>query len=289
MESKKTIINFGAPCKLPPSVLLKTQQELTNYKGFWISILEMDHRASEFIQILNATENLLRDLLKIPENYKVLFLQGGGAAQFSAIPLSLIALKGGRCADYIVTGMWSAKAALEAEKYGKVNMIIPKVETYSKINGSNDQNLNSDTSYVYYCANETVDGVELDFIPDTKGTVLVCDMSSNFLSKRVDVSKFGAIFARAQNNVCCIGIAIVVVREDLLGFELPQCPAMFNYKIQVESNSVYNTPPCFSIYIMSLVLKWIKDSGGLEAMEELRAIRSKMIYDLIDESNDFYV
>uniref|UniRef100_H2ZXC7 phosphoserine transaminase n=1 Tax=Latimeria chalumnae TaxID=7897 RepID=H2ZXC7_LATCH len=269
-------------------VLLKAQQNVMDFEGLGISVLaEVSYRSPEFARILKASENHLRELLKIPENYKVLFLQGGGTGQFSAVPLNLIALKEGRCADYLVTGTWSAKAALEAEKYGKVNIV--HLDTYNSIHNANDWNLNSDASYVYYCANESMAGVEWDFIPDTKRTVLVCDMSSNFLSKSVDVSKFGVIFASTQSNIGCTGVTVVIVREDLLGFTLEECPAIFNYKIQVENNSVYNTPPCFSIYIMGLVLEWIKNSGGAEAMEELTVAKSKMIYDAIDESNGFYV
>ncbi|XP_006009879.1 phosphoserine aminotransferase isoform X2 [Latimeria chalumnae] len=289
MENKK-VINFGAgPAKLPTSVLLEAQEELLDYKGLGISVLEMSHRSSDFTKIVNATESLLRELLNIPENYKVVFLQGGGSGQFSAIPLNLIDLKEGRCADYIVTGAWSAKAAKEAEKYGKVNIVAPKLDSYTKIPDPNCWTLNKDASYVYYCANETVHGVEFDFIPDTRGVVLVCDMSSNFISKPVDVSKFGVIFAGAQKNVGCAGVTVVIVREDLLGFALKECPTVLDYKIQAGNNSLYHTPPCFSIYIMRLVLEWIKNSGGAEAMEQRSVTKSKIIYDVIDESSGFYV
>ncbi|NXE79582.1 SERC aminotransferase, partial [Cochlearius cochlearius] len=290
MECGRQVANFGAgPAKLPRSVLLEAQKELVDYKGLGISVLEMSHRTADFTKILNTAENLMRELLNIPENYKVIFLQGGGSGQFSAVPLNLIALKEGRCADYVVTGAWSAKAAKEAEKYAKVNIVHPKLGTYTHIPDPSTWNLNPDASYVYYCANETVHGVEFDFVPDVKGAVLVCDMSSNFLSRPVDVSKFGVIFAGAQKNVGCAGVTVVIVREDLLGFALKECPVVLDYKTQVMNGSLYNTPPCYSIYIMGLVLEWIKNNGGAAAMDKLSLIKSRMIYDIIDKSNGFYV
>ncbi|XP_029471587.1 phosphoserine aminotransferase [Rhinatrema bivittatum] len=290
METRRQVINFGAgPAKIPPSVMLEAQKELVDYSGLGFSVLEMSHRSSEFSKIINRAENLLRDLLNIPENYKVLLLQGGGTGQFSAIPLNLIGLKEGRCADYIVTGAWSAKAAKEAEKYAKVSIVHPKLASYTQIPDPSSWHLNPEASYVYYCANETVHGVEFDLVPDVKGAVLVCDMSSNFLSKPVDVSKFGVIFAGAQKNIGCAGVTVVIVREDLLGFALKACPAVLDYKIQAGNGSLYNTPPCFSIYIMELVLDWIKNNGGSTSMEKLSLMKSQMIYDIIDESHGFYV
>ncbi|XP_029019730.1 phosphoserine aminotransferase [Betta splendens] len=289
MEQKQTI-NFGAgPAKLPPSVLLQAQRELINYSGTGISVLEMSHRSSDFNKILNQTETLLRELLKIPVNYKVLFLQGGGSGQFSAVPLNLIGLTPDRCADYLVTGTWSAKAAKEAEKYGKINVVHPKLDSYTKIPDPSSWALNPSASYVYYCCNETVHGVEFNFTPETNGVVLVSDMSSNFLSRPVDVSKFGLIFAGAQKNVGCAGVTVVIVREDLIGHALKECPIVLDYKMQAEMNSLYNTPPCFSIYIMGLVLDWIKNNGGSTAMEKLNKQKSSLIYDIIDASNGFYV
>uniref|UniRef100_A0A4W3HY03 Phosphoserine aminotransferase n=1 Tax=Callorhinchus milii TaxID=7868 RepID=A0A4W3HY03_CALMI len=290
MVSTKKVINFApGPSKLPHSVLLQAQKELLDYKGLGISVMEMSHRSSDFIKIINSAESNLRELLNIPDNYKVIFLQGGGTGQFSAVPLNLIGLKEERCADYMVTGAWSANAAKEAAKYGTVNLIHPKLDAYTKIPDPNNWNLNPRASYVYYCANETVHGVEFPFIPDTKGTVLVCDMSSNFLSKPVDVSKFGMIFAGAQKNAGCAGVTVVIIREDLLGFALKECPIVFDYKVEVSSNSLYNTPPCYSIYIMGLVLEWIKDTGGIQAMEQNSIAKSKLIYNIIDGSNGFYV
>ncbi|XP_068168015.1 phosphoserine aminotransferase [Antennarius striatus] len=289
MEHKQTI-NFGAgPAKLPASVLYQAQKELLHYSDTGISVLEMSHRSSDFNQILNKTTSLLRELLNIPDNYKVLMLQGGGCGQFSAVPLNLIGLKADRCADYLVTGTWSAKAAKEAEKYGKVNIVHPKLDSYTKIPDPSSWTLNPLASYLYYCCNETVHGVEYNFIPEANGAVLVCDMSSNFLSQPVDVSKFGLIFAGAQKNVGCAGVTVVIVREDLLGHSMKECPVVLDYKQQADMNSLYNTPPCFSIYIMGLVLEWIKNNGGSAAMETLNKQKSAMIYDIINASNGFYV
>ncbi|XP_017267736.1 phosphoserine aminotransferase [Kryptolebias marmoratus] len=287
---EKHIINFGpGPAKLPQSVLFQVQKELLNYSGLGISVLEMSHRSSDFNKILNKTEGLLRELLNIPDNYKVLLLQGGGSGQFSAIPLNLIGLKEDRCADYLVTGTWSARAAKEAEKYGKINVVHPKLDSYTKIPDPSTWTLNPSASYVYYCCNETVHGVEFNFTPETNGVVLVCDMSSNFLSRPVDISKFGLIFAGAQKNVGCAGVTVVIVREDLLGHTQKECPIVLDYKVQAEMNSLYNTPPCFSIYIMALVLEWIKNNGGSSAMEVLNKRKSSMIYDIINSSNNFFV
>ncbi|XP_074526609.1 phosphoserine aminotransferase [Halichoeres trimaculatus] len=289
MEQTQTI-NFGAgPAKLPQTVLIQAQRELLNYCGTGISVLEMSHRSSDFNKIMNRTEGLLRELLNIPDNYKVMFLQGGGSAQFSAVPLNLIGLKGDRCADYLVTGTWSAKAAKEAEKYGKVNIVHPKLDSYTRIPDPSSWTLNPAASYVYYCCNETVHGVEYNFTPETNGVVLVSDMSSNFLSRPVDVSKFGLIFAGAQKNVGCAGVTVVIVREDLLGHTLKECPIVLDYKVQADMNSLYNTPPCFSIYVMGLVLEWIKNNGGSAAMEKLNKQKSAMIYDIISASNGFFV
>lgn len=289
MEQKQTI-NFGAgPAKLPHTVLIQAQRELLNCSGSGVSVLEMSHRSSDFNKIINRTECLLRELLNIPDNYKVMFLQGGGSAQFSAVPLNLIGLKEDRCADYLVTGTWSEKAAKEAEKYGKVNIVHPKLDSYTKIPHPSSWTLNPSASYVYYCCNETVHGVEYNFIPETNGVVLVSDMSSNFLSRPVDVSKFGLIFAGAQKNVGCAGVTVVIVREDLIGRTLKECPIVLDYKVQSEMNSLYNTPPCFSIYIMGLVLEWIKNNGGSAAMERLNKQKSAMIYDIISASNGFFV
>lgn len=288
--ASRQIINFApGPAKLPGEVLKKAQDELCNYNNTGVSVMELSHRSSDFTKILNNTENTLRDLLNIPQNYKVLFMQGGGNGQFAAVPLNLMNLKEGCSADYIVTGSWSAKAAKEAEKYGKVNMVLPKRDGFTGIPDQSTWNLNPDASYVYYCANETIHGVEFHDVPETNGVPLVCDMSSNILSRCIDVSKFGMIYAGAQKNIGCAGVTLVIIRDDLLGHAMPFCPVIFDYKVQAGNNSCYNTPPTFSIYIMGLVFEWLKAQGGTEAMAERNNKKASMIYNLIDHSNGFYV
>ncbi|GAA6078849.1 phosphoserine aminotransferase isoform X1 [Tachysurus ichikawai] len=269
-------------------VLIQAQKELLDYNGIGISVLEMSHRTTDFNQIITSAESLIRELLNVPENYKVLFMQGGGRGQFSAVALNLIGLKEDRCADYIVTGTWSASAAKEAEKYGKVNVVNPKADRYTGIPDSSSWSLNPSASYVYFCCNETVHGVEFNFVPDTKDVILVSDMSSNFLSRPVDVSKFGLIFAGAQKNAGCAGVTIVIVREDLLGKALKECPTILDYNVQAKNNSLYNTPPTYSIYIVKLVLEWLKNNGGTDVMYQLNKQKSSMIYDLINNTNGFY-
>lgn len=283
------VINFSAgPAKLPTEVLERAQKEMLNYDGHGISVLELSHRSAAFTKILTKAENDLRELLNIPDNYKVIFKQGGGTGQFSAIPLNIMHMKPEGKADYIVTGSWSAKAAQEAEKYGKVNRVFPKMSKYTAIPDQSTWNLDPEASYVFYCANETIHGVEFQFIPETNGVPLVCDMSSNMLSRPFDVSKFGIIFAGAQKNIGCAGVTLVIIREDLLGHALPNCPVVFDYKVQVGNNSLYNTAPTYNIYILGLVLQWVKEQGGAEKMDEYADIKSKAVYDVIDKSNGFY-
>uniref|UniRef100_A0A8C9I4E8 Phosphoserine aminotransferase n=1 Tax=Piliocolobus tephrosceles TaxID=591936 RepID=A0A8C9I4E8_9PRIM len=260
---------------LPHSVLLEMQKELLDHKGIGISVLEMSYRSSDFAKIINNAETLVWELLAVRDNYEVIFVQGGGSSQFGAVPLKLI-------------GAWSAKAAEAAKKFGTINIVHSKFGNYTKIPDPSTWNLNSDASSVYYCANETVHNVEFDFTPDVKRAVLVCDMPSNFLSKTVDVSKFGVIFAGVQKNVGSAGVTMVIVSNDQLGFALRECPSVLEYKVQAGNSSLYNRPPCFSIYIMGWVLEWIKNSGGTVAMEKLSSIKSKMIYEIIDNSQRFY-
>ncbi|XP_077996607.1 phosphoserine aminotransferase-like [Glandiceps talaboti] len=283
------VINFApGPAKLPEAVLQRAQKEMLNYKNTGVSVMELSHRSADFAKIMTMTEANLRDLLAIPENYKLLFLQGGGTGQFAATALNLMNLREGKCADYLVTGTWSAKAAKEAEKYGKVNRVLPKTDKYTMIPPQDTWNVNPDASYIYYCDNETVHGIEFPFIPETNGVPIVCDMSSNILSKPFDVTKFGIIYAGAQKNIGCAGVTLVIAREDLIGHAMPICPAILDYKLQSDANSLYNTPPAYSIYIMGLVFEWLKEQGGTEVMEERSAIKSKAIFDVIDESGGFY-
>ncbi|KAK6184659.1 hypothetical protein SNE40_007090 [Patella caerulea] len=288
MESRK-VVNFSpGPAKLPEEVLDRAQKEFLNYNNTGVSVMELSHRSSDFTKIIGNAEKDLRDLLDIPDNYKVIFVQGGGTGQFSAVPLNLIDLKEGATADYIVTGSWSAKSAKEAEKYGKINRVLPKTDKYTVIPDQSQWKLNPDASYVYYCSNETIHGVEFQFVPETNGVPLVCDMSSNILSKHIDISKFGLIFAGAQKNIGCAGATLVIIREDLIGFADPVCPILMDYKTQVGNNSVYNTPPTYSIYIMGLVFQWIKEQGGVHQMELNSKKKSSLLYDIIDNSNGFY-
>ncbi|KAL3887365.1 hypothetical protein ACJMK2_027307, partial [Sinanodonta woodiana] len=290
MSESKKVINFSpGPAKLPEEVLLQAQKELVSYGSAGISVMELSHRSSQFSKIINNTETCLRDLLNIPNNYKVLFLQGGGCGQFSAIPLNLIGLKPDHTADYIVTGSWSSTAAKEAEKYGKVSRVLPKLDSYTVIPDQSTWKLNPDASYVYYCANETIHGVEFQFVPETHGVPLVCDMSSNILSRHVDVSKFGLIFAGAQKNIGCAGVTVVIVREDLLGKALPITPVVFCFHTQAGNNSLYNTPPTYSIYIMGLVFEWMKRQGGVQQMEEKSIMKASAVYNVINNSSGFYV
>jgi len=289
MENQ-SVINFAAgPAKLPEKVLQKAQKELLNYNGSGISVMEMSHRSANFSKIINTTESNLRELMSIPDNYRVLFLQGGGNGQFAAVALNLIGRNPAKCADYIVTGSWSAKAAKEAEKYGKIHIVHPKLDSYTVVPDQSLWNLNPESSYVYYCANETVHGVEFHFIPETNGVPIVADMSSNILSKDIDVSKFGLIYAGAQKNIGCAGVTVVIVREDLIGSALPETPSILDYKIQSGNNSLYNTPPTYSIYMMGLVFEWMKEHGGVDSIAKNNEQKANSLYRLIDNSNGFYL
>ncbi|KAJ1527694.1 hypothetical protein ONE63_007653 [Megalurothrips usitatus] len=285
--SDKKIINFGAgPAKLPEEVLLEVQKETVHYGTSGISVMEMSHRSADYSNINDRALQAVRDLLNVPSNYKVIFLQGGGTGQFAAVALNLMGRTGS--ADYIVTGSWSAKAAKEAAKYGKVNLVFPKTDKYTDIPPKSSWNLSSEASYVYYCDNETVHGIEFPDIPDTKGVPLVADMSSNIMSRKFDVSKFGVIFAGAQKNIGPSGITVVIIREDLLGSPLAICPIVLDYTINAKDNSLHNTPPTFAVYVMWRVFEWIKRKGGVEAMENAAQKKSKLLYDFIDSSNGFY-
>jgi len=285
--------NFAAgPARLPDQVLVRAKSELTSYKGCGMSVLEMSHRSPEFESIIKTAEANIRKLLKIPDNYKVLFLQGGACTQFSAVPLNLLNVSSWNApVDYVVTGAWSQKAAEEVGRYAKnVNIAYDgKAKKYTTVDPFPAWKLSQNAAYVYYCQNETIHGVELTGAPDTKGVPLVCDMSSNFLSRPVDVSKYGVIFAGAQKNAGPAGVTIVIVREDLLGQSLPCTPLMLDWKLQADNQSLYNTPPTFSIYIAGLVFEWIlNEVGGLEKMELLNIAKSQKLYGVIDSSQGFY-
>jgi len=287
--TNKTIINFGpGPAKIPPEVLAKAQHELCNYANTGMSLMELSHRGKEFAALLQSVEQSLSDLLSLPDDYKVLLLHGGGVGQFSAVPLNLLGLKEGKTADYFVTGSWSALAAEEAKKYGGVNLVYPKRSNFTGIEEKSGWTLNSNASYLYYCDNETIHGVEFPFVPESSGVPIVCDMSSNFLSRPFDIKKFGVVFAGAQKNLGCAGLAVVIVRKDLIGHSLPHTPAIWDYGKQVAADSCINTPPMFNIYILSLVLNWVKENGGLEGMKSRNERKSTLIYDVVDQSQGFY-
>ncbi|XP_015589910.1 probable phosphoserine aminotransferase [Cephus cinctus] len=282
-----SVINFGAgPAKIPQEVLKNVQRELLSYANTKISILELSHRSNDFKKIIDDAQASVRDLLNIPDNYKVLFMQGGGTGLFAAVPLNLMYKSG--TADYLVTGSWSAKAAKEAGKYGKVNLVLPKQSKYTEIPDPSTWNLDPNAAYVYYCDNETVHGVEFNYIPETNGVPLVADMSSNILSRPFDISKFAVIFAGAQKNIGPAGVTLVIVRDDVLGNAMSVCPTIFDFSVMANDNSVHNTPPTFQIYVMGRVFDWIKRNGGVEGMEKLANLKSKVIYDIIEESKGFY-
>ncbi|XP_043274286.1 probable phosphoserine aminotransferase [Venturia canescens] len=287
MSNTGGVINFGAgPAKLPQEVLKQVQDELLAYGNTKVSILELSHRSPEFAKVVEDAQATVRDLYNIPSNYKVLFMQGGGTGCFASVPLNLMAKTGS--ADYIVTGSWSAKAAKEAAKYGKVNLVLPKQSKYTDIPEPSTWNLSSDASYVYYCANETVHGIEFDFVPETNGVPLVADMSSNILTRPVDISKFAVIFAGAQKNIGPAGVTLVIIRDDMLGNAMPACPTVLDFTVMANDNSLHNTPPSFQIYVVGLVFKWIKAHGGVGGMEKLAIKKSKNIYGVMDESDGFY-
>lgn len=290
MMASQRKINFSpGPAAIPLAVLEKTQASLLNYKGTGVSVLEMSHRSKDFSAIIQKAESDLRTVLSIPDNYKVVFLQGGGTGQFAAVALNLINLKPQRKADYIVTGSWSEKAYKEAQKYGKINLVFPKPEKYNVIPDRSTWSLDPEASYVYYCENETVHGVEFLGVPDLpEGTILVGDLSSNFVSRPVDVSKYGLIYAGAQKNCGPAGVCMVIVREDLIGQAIPECPVILDYAVNAKNGSLYNTPPTFSIYMVGLVLEWILDQGGIQEIQRRSAEKSTIIYDTISNSNGFY-
>ena len=281
------VYNFSAgPAVLPVEVLESARDDMLNYHNSGMSVMEMSHRSKTYDEIIKTAEQDLRELMNIPDNYKVLFLQGGAHLQFSMVPINL--LKNG-VADYIVTGQWAKKAYVEAQKYGKINKIATSEDkTFSYIPDCSDLDISPDADYVYICENNTIYGTKFHTLPNTKGKILVSDMSSCFLSEPVDVTKYGLIFAGVQKNVGPAGVQIVIIREDLLNDNLPKwCPAMLSYKIHADNDSLYNTPPAYGIYICGLVFKWLKKLGGLEKMKEINEKKAKILYDFLDKSKLF--
>ncbi|MDD5181404.1 MAG: 3-phosphoserine/phosphohydroxythreonine transaminase [Gallionellaceae bacterium] len=283
-----TIYNFSAgPAVLPHEVLQQAQAELLDWHGSGMSVMEMSHRGKEYMGIHAQAIADLRELMGIPVNYKVMFLQGGAHLQFSMIPLNL--LRGKASADYVNTGEWSKKAIGEARKFGKVNEVVSSADrNFSYVPAFNTWQRDPNAAYLHYTTNETIGGVEFGWVPDTGDVPLVADMSSNILSRPYDVSRFGLIYAGAQKNIGPAGLAVVIVREDLLGQAAANTPTMLDYKIHADGDSMYNTPPTYGIYMSGLVFQWLKKNGGIAAMEQVNIAKAKLLYDAIDASNGFY-
>lgn len=288
MKLMTQIYNFSAgPAMLPADVLAVAQGEMNNWHESGMSVMEMSHRGKEFMSIAAQAEADLREIMAIPDNYKVLFLQGGASSQFSMIPLNLIADGKGK-ADYVNTGAWSKKSIAEAKRFCDVSVVASSEDSnFSTIPDFSSWQLNADAQYVHYTPNETIGGVEFDWIPDTGDVPLVADMSSTILSRPIDVSKFGLIYAGAQKNIGPAGLTIVIIREDLVGDAQANTPAMMRYTTHVKSDSMYNTPPTYSWYIAGLVFKWLKEKGGLAAMAEINQRKAQTLYDMVDGA-DFY-
>ena len=281
------VINFSAgPAALPEEVLAQARDEMLDWHGSGMSVMEMSHRGKEFISIAAQAEADLRELMAIPADYRVLFLQGGAIAENAIIPMNL--LRGKSSADYVNTGEWSKKSIQEAKKYCRVNVAASaEDQNFTYVPAQSTWTLSADAAYVHICTNETIGGVEFNWTPDTGEVPLVADMSSHILSRPVDVSRYGLIYAGAQKNIGPAGLAIVIVREDLLGQTLPGTPMMLDYKVQAENDSMLNTPPTYSVYIAGLTFQWLKRFGGLAAMEKHNVAKAKLIYDVID-GGDFY-
>lgn len=281
------VYNFSAgPAVLPEEVLKEAADEMLDYNGTGMSVMEMSHRSKAYEQIITEAEQDLRDLMNIPDNYKVLFLQGGASQQFAMIPMNL--MKNG-VADYIVTGQWAKKAWQEASKYGKANKIASSEDkTFSYIPDCSDLPIDDDADYVYICENNTIYGTKYKTLPNTKGKTLVADVSSCFLSEPVDVTKYGVIYGGVQKNIGPAGVVIVIIREDLITEDvLEGTPTMLQYKVHADAKSLYNTPPAYGIYICGKVFKWLKKQGGLEKMKERNEKKAKVLYDFLDQSKLF--
>ena len=281
------VYNFSAgPAVLPEEVLKEAAAEMLDYQGTGMSVMEMSHRSKPYQRIIDEAEADLRELMNIPDNYKVLFLQGGAHQQFAMVPMNL--MKNG-VADYIITGQWAKRAWQEAQKFGKANAIASSADkTFSYIPDCSNLPISEDADYVYICENNTIYGTKFHQLPDTKGKVLISDVSSCFLSEPVDVSKYGIIYGGAQKNIGPAGVVIVIIREDLITEDtLPGTPTMLQYKTHADNGSMYNTPPAYGIYICGKVFKWLKKQGGLAAIKEYNEKKAKILYDFLDESKMF--
>ncbi len=283
----RDIFNFSAgPSMLPEDVLKIAADEMLDYHGSQQSVMEMSHRSKLFEGIIQDAEKLLRELMNIPDNYKVLFLQGGASAQFAAIPLNF--MNGSGKADYIITGQWAKKAYEEAQKYGNARAVASsKDKTFSYIPKTKREDFDTEADYVYICLNNTIYGTLFKAIPDTGDIPLIADISSCFLSEPLDVSKFAMLYGGAQKNIAPAGLVIAIIREDMLGKARTITPTMLDYQIMAENDSLYNTPPCYTIYICKLVLDWLKNLGGLEVMKERNEKKANLLYDFLDNSKMF--
>lgn len=281
------VYNFSAgPSMLPESVLNKAAAEMLDYQGSGQSVMEMSHRSKIYKTIIDGAEALLRELMNIPDNYKVLFLQGGASTQFAAIPLNFMN-KSGK-ADYIVTGQWAKKALAEAQKYGDAKAVASSADkTFTYIPKTKREDFRPDADYVYICMNNTIYGTVYHELPDTGDIPLIADISSCFLSEPLDISKFAMVYGGAQKNVAPAGLTIAIIREDMLGNARDITPTMLNYQIHADNGSMYNTPPCYTIYICKLVLEWIQNLGGLEKMKIRNETKAKILYDFLDSSKMF--
>ncbi|MCR4593860.1 MAG: 3-phosphoserine/phosphohydroxythreonine transaminase [Clostridiales bacterium] len=281
------VYNFSAgPSMLPEEVLKKAAEEMLDYQGSGQSVMEMSHRSKVYDAIIKEAEALMRELYKIPDNYRVLFLQGGASTQFAAIPLNF--MNGSGKADYVITGQWAKKACAEAKKYGEVKEVASSADkTFSYIPKLNKADFTPDADYFYICMNNTIYGTIYHDLPDTGDVPLIADISSCFLSEPLDISKFAMVYGGAQKNVAPAGLTICIIREDMLGHARDITPTMLDYKIHADAESLYNTPPCYTIYICKLVLEWLKANGGLEAMKERNEKKAKLLYDFLDNSKMF--
>ncbi len=271
---------------LPVEVLERAQREMVEYGNAGMSVMEMSHRSKDYEEIINGCEALVRELMKVPDNYKVLFLQGGASSQFTMIPMN-IGNKNKKC-DIVITGQWAKKAAQEAERYITVNKIASSADkTFSYIPKLDKSTFSKDADYFYICMNNTIYGTKFHELPDTGDVPLVADISSMVMSEELDVSKFGILYAGAQKNLGPAGVTLVIIREDLIGNAMDICPTMFNYQIHVDNGSMYNTPPTYGIYIMKLVLEWIKEKGGIGAVQKINEKKAEILYNFLDNSEMF--
>lgn len=281
------VYNFSAgPSMLPESVLQKAAEQMVNYEGCGMSVMEMSHRSKDYEAIIKGCEALVRELMNVPDNYKVLFLQGGASSQFTMIPMN-IGNKNKKC-DIVITGQWAKKAAQEAKRYITVNEVASSADkTFSYIPKLDKSTFSKDADYFYICMNNTIYGTKFNELPDTGDVPLIADISSMVMSEELDVSKFGMLYAGAQKNLGPAGVTLCIIREDLIGNQMEQTPVMFNYQIHVDNGSMYNTPPTYGIYIMKLVLEWIKEQGGIKAVQKVNEAKAKLLYDFLDSSEMF--